>query len=83
MDYEQMKREKEARQEEYNDTYAEQLKLQGYIASLEKDNGNISDAAITTNREKRRARKLTKINDKDIKKYRKILSTLPPVPPFK
>ena len=83
MDYEQMKREKAARLEEYNNTYSEQLRFQGYINSLEKDNENIRNADITTNREKRRAKKLTKINDKDIKKYKKVLASLPPLPEFK
>jgi len=83
MDYAQMKQEKDARYEEYCETYAQQLQLQGFINSLEKDNGHIKDSTIVTNRQKRRARKLTKINDKDIKKYKKLLEKLPPVPPFK
>ena len=83
MDYAQLKSEKEARLEEFNRTYAEQLRLQGYIDSLEKDNENIKETSITTNREKRRAKKLIKINDKDIKRYKKALSTMPPVPTFK
>ena len=83
MDYAQMKSEKDERYKEYCETYAEQLKLQGYIASLEKDNEYINGINITTNREKRRAKKLTKINNKDIKKYNKALSFMPEVPPFR
>ena len=83
VDYAQIKREKEARLEEYNKTYAEQLKLQGYIDSLARDNESISDTVITTNRQKRRAKKLTKINNKDINRYKKMLKAMPQVPPFK
>jgi len=83
MDYAQIKLEKEARFEEYNEMYAEQLRLQGYIDSLEKDNGYIRDAEITSNREKRRSKKLIKINDRDIRMYKRALSKMPPVPPFK
>ena len=83
MDYEQMKREKDARYEVYCKEYADQLQLMGFISSLEKDNEHIRESDITTNRGKRRARKLMKINDKDIKKYNKILSKMPPVPEFK
>jgi len=82
MDKAQARREKEARYEEYCKTYAEQLRFQGYISSLEKDNENIRDSEITTNRAKRRAKKLVKINNKDIKKYNRVLKTLPPIPPF-
>jgi len=77
-----MKREKDARYEEYCKTYEEQLRLQGYIASLERDNEHIKDTTVTTNRGKRRMKKLTKINNKDIKMYQKALSQMPPVPPF-
>lgn len=83
MDYAQMKQEKEKRQEEYNTTYAEQLRLQGYIDSLEKDNQHLRDTETTTNRGKRRIKKLIKINDKDIKMYKKFLSKMPPLPEFK
>lgn len=83
MDKAQVKSEKEARYEEYCNTYAEQLRLQGYIDNLERDNADIRDSTITTNREKRRAKKLIKINDKDIKKYKAALAALPPLPPFK
>ncbi|MCL2821052.1 MAG: hypothetical protein FWD38_09570 [Oscillospiraceae bacterium] len=83
MNYNQMKQEKDARYEVYCNTYAEQLRLLGYISSLEKDNENIKNANIVTNRDKRRAKKLTKINNKDIKKYNKALSQMPPVPEFK
>jgi len=83
MEKTQSQLDKEARLEEYNNKYADQLRLQGYIRALEADNENIRDAQILTNRQKRRARKLTKINDKDIKLYNKMLSTLPEVPPFK
>jgi len=74
---------KEARYEEYCEAYAEQLRLLGFIKSLEADNEHIRDSEIVTNRQKRRAKKLIKINDKDIKKYNKVLSTMPEVPPFK
>jgi len=83
MDYEQMKREKEERLAEHNNTYAEQLRLLGYIGSLEKDNQNLRDTETTTNRGARRVKKLIKINDKDIKMYKKFLSKMPPVPEFK
>ena len=83
MDYAQMKQEKDARYEEYCLEYAEQLRLQGYIASLEKDNEDLRITTTTTNRAARRVRKLIKINDKDIKMYNKALSKMPPVPPFK
>ena len=83
MDYAQMKQEKDARLEEYNNEYAEQLRLLGYIASLEKDNEDLRITTTTTNRAARQVRKLIKINDKDIKKYTKDLSKMPPVPQFK
>ena len=83
MDYAQMKREKEERYEEYSSTYAEQLKFQGYINSLEKDNESLYDSKPTTGRGKRQIKKLIKINDKDIKRYKKVLSSLPLLPEFK
>jgi len=85
MDYAQMKQEKDARFEEYKTTYAEQLRLQGYIESLEKDNENIMESmkTATTGRAQRHGKRLIKINNKDIKKYNKELSTMPPVPEFK
>ena len=83
MDYAQMKREKDARYEEHCKTYEEQLRLQGYINSLEKDNESLRDTETTTNRGARRVKKLIKINDKDIKMYNKWLSKMPPVPEFK
>jgi len=83
MDYAEMKREKDARYEEYCKTYADQLQLQGYISSLERDNEHLRDTTTTTNRGARRVRKLIKINDKDIKMYNKALSKMPPVPEFK
>ena len=83
MDYAQMKQEKEERYKEYCETYSEQLRLQGYIESLEKDNFHIKETEAVTNRQKRRARKLTKINNKDITKYKKILATMPALPEFK
>ena len=83
MDYAQMKQEKDARLKEYNEAFADQLQLQGYIRSLEKDNEDLRITTTTTNRGARRVRKLIKINDKDIKRYKKILSKMPPVPPFK
>jgi len=75
--------EKEARLEEYNKTYAEQLRYLGYIKALEADNEVIARADTVTGRAKRRAKKLIKINDKDIKLYRKILDNMPEVPEFK
>jgi len=83
MDYNQMKAEKDARLAEYNEKYEPQLRLQRFIDSLEKDNDDIRSADITTGREKRRARKLIKINDKDIKMHKKALSKLPELPAFK
>ena len=83
MDYKQMKEEKDARLKEYNETYSEQLRYQGYIDNLEKDNEHIGMANPTTFFGRRRQKKLIKINDKDIKRYKKYLSTLPPLPPFK
>ena len=83
MDYEQMKREKDARYEEYSRNYAQQLRLMGYIKSLEKDNEHLNDVTATTFFGKRRLKKLIKINDRDIKKYNKALSKMPEVPPFK
>ena len=85
VDYAQMKQEKEARYEEHCKTYADQLQLLGYISSLEKDNENIRETikTATLNRVKRHNKKLIKINDKDIKKYNKALSLMPPVPEFK
>ena len=83
MDYAQMKREKDERQEEFNKTYADQLQLLGYINSLEKDNEHINEMKPTTFMGKRRVKKLLKINNKDIKMYNKALSKMPPVPEFK
>ena len=83
MDYAQMKAEKDARLAGYNEKYEPQLRLQRFIDSLEKDNDDIRNADITTSREKRRANKLIKINDKDIKKHKKALKALPPLPAFK
>jgi len=78
-----MKAEKDARYKEYCETYAEQLRLQGYIDSLEKDNEHNRLTTITTNRQKRLIKKFIKINDKDIKKYKKALRLMPPLPEFK
>ena len=83
VDYAQMKSEKDARLKEYNEAYAEQLQLLGYIKSLEKDNDDLREQTVTSNRVARRVRKLIKINDKDIKKYNKALKNMPPVPTFK
>ena len=83
MDYAQMKAEKEARYKEYCETYAEQLRLQGYIDSLEKDNEHNRATTTTTRRGARLIKKFIKINDKDIKKYKKALSLMPPLPEFK
>jgi len=77
-----MKREKDARYEEYSKKYADQLRLQGYINSLEKDNEHLKEVNVTSFFAKRRLNKLIKINDKDIKKYNKALSQMPPAPPF-
>ena len=83
MDYATMKQEKDARLKEYNETYADQLQLLGYIASLERDNEHLRDTETTTGRGARRVKKLIKINDKDIKMYNKFLSKMPEVPEFK
>ena len=83
MDYAQMKKEKEERLEEYNKTYADQLQLQGYINSLERDNESIREAKPTNWSGRRRVKKLLKINDKDINMYKKALSKMPPLPEFK
>ena len=79
MDYAQMKKEKEERYEKYRETYAEQLQLQGYIDSLERDNESIKDVIKTaaTGRIRRYNNKILKINNKDIKKYQKALSAMP------
>jgi len=83
MDYAQMKLEKEARYKEHCEKYAQQMQLQGYIDSLEKDNNDIKESTITTRRGQRQAKKVMKINNKDIKKYTKMLSKLPHAPEFK
>ena len=83
MDYQQMKDEKEARQKEYNETYADQLQLMGYIASLEKDNEHIDVTKAKGFFAKRRLKSIIKINQKDITRYQKMLSKMPPVPEFK
>jgi len=83
MEKTQAQLDKEARLAEYNEKYADQLRLQGYIRALEADNENIRDTEIVTGRQKRRARKLIKINDKDIKIYNRMLANMPEVPPFK
>ena len=83
MDYAQMKQEKEARYAEYCKTYEEQLRLQGYINSLEKDNEHNRATTTTTRRGARAVKKFNKINDKDIKRYKKMLSNMPPLPEFK
>jgi len=78
-----MKAEKDARYKEYCETYSEQLRLQGYIDSLEKDNEHNRVTTTTTKRGARMIRKFIKINDKDIKMYKKALSKMPPLPEFK
>jgi len=78
-----MKEEKEARQKEYNETYADQLQLMGYIASLEKDNEHIDVDKAKGFFAKRRLKSIIKINKKDIARYKKYLSKMPPVPEFK
>jgi len=83
MDYAQMKQEKEARYAEYCKTYEEQLRLQGYIDSLEKDNEHNRLTETKTRRGMRMVKKYIKINDKDIKMYKKMLSKMPPLPEFK
>ena len=85
MDYQQMKEEKEARKKEYDETYADQLQLMGYITSLEQDNEHTHS---DLNRAKgffvkRRLKKVIKLNDKDIKRYKGMLSNMPSVPEFK
>lgn len=83
--YARNKAEKQKRYEEHCEKYAEQLRLLGYISSLERDNESIRDSVniASSGREKRRAKKLIKINDKDIKLYKRILGTMPAVPEFK
>ena len=83
MDYATMKREKDARYEEYCKTYEDQLRLLGYISSLERDNESLRDTDPKSGRHSRKIKKLIKINDKDIKMYNKWLSKMPPVPEFK
>jgi len=83
MEKTQAQLDKEARLAEYNEKYADQLRLQGYIRALEADNENIRDTEIVTGRQKRRAKKLIKINDKDIKIYNRMLANMLEVPPFK
>ena len=83
MDYAQMQEEKKKRYEEYCNTYSEQLRLKGYIENLENDNENIREAKPEKFFAKRHAKKLIKINDKDIKMYKKFLSKMPEVPEFK
>ena len=77
------KQDKEARYEVYCSTYEQQLTLQGYIKSLEKDIEDIRESLKTATRGVRRLKKLIKINERDIVLYKKQLSVLPPVPPFK
>lgn len=83
MDYAQMKQEKEARFKEHSEKYALQIQLQGYIDSLQKDIDDVDESAIKTRRGLRQAKRVKKINSKDIKMYTKQLSKLPPVPEFK
>ena len=83
MDYAQLKAEKEARLEKHNEQYAEQLRLMGYIKSLERDNESLNDAKPATGRGRRQVKRLLKINNKDIAKYNKMLRKMPPVPEFK
>jgi len=77
------KQEKEARYEIYCNTYEQQLKLQRYIKSLERDIEELNDALRTADRGIRRIKKLIKINERDIRIYQKQLGALPPLPPFK
>ena len=83
MDYQQMKEEKDARKKVYDETYADQLQLMGYIASLEKDNEHIDVTKVKSFFGKRRLKKIIKINNNDIARYKKMLSKMPPVPEFK
>ena len=86
MDYAQMKADKEARLEKHNEEFAEQIRLQGYIESLEKDNEaneRIISAESTSGKAKRHHKKFIAINQKDINRYKKLLSKMPPVPEFK
>jgi hypothetical protein len=86
MDYAQMKADKEARLEKYNEEFAEQIRLQGYIDSLEKDNEaneRIASSGSTSAKVRRSHKKFIAINLKDIKRYKKMLSKMPPAPEFK
>jgi len=83
VDYAQMKAEKAERLEKYNAEYEQQLRLKGYISSLEKDNESLKEAEPATGRGRRQVKRLMKINQKDIDKYNKMLSKMPPVPEFK
>ena len=83
MDYEQMKREKDARYEEYCKTYEDQLRLQRYIDSLEEDNEINRNTEGTTFGKRWHLKRVIRVNTKDIKMYKKALSRLPEVPPFK
>jgi len=85
VDYAQMKKEKDERYEAHCEEYADQLQLQGYISSLEKDNESIMETIKSASKGRviRHNKKLIKINDKDIKRYKKALSAMPPVPEFK
>lgn len=80
-----MMEDKKARFAKYQEDYAEQLRLLGFIKSLEEDNEHIDASAVEkgTSKAARQAKKLKKINDKDIKRYLKILDTMPEVPEFR
>jgi len=77
------KQDKDARLEVYNTTYEQQLKLHHYIKSLEKDIADIEESLKTATKGARRLKKLIKINERDINAYKKMLASLPPLPPFK
>jgi hypothetical protein len=86
MDYAQMKADKEARLEKHNEEFADQIRLQGYIESLEKDNEaneRIVNSESTPGKVRRSHKRFIAINLKDINRYKKMLSKMPPVPEFK
>ena len=74
---------RDARYEEYCNTYEQQLTLNRYITSLNKDIENLHDVLQSATKGARRIKKLIKINERDVIKYKKMLETLPPLPPFK
>ena len=81
--YCKMKQDKDARYEEYCAKYEQQLRLQRYIKSLERDIEDLQEVLSKAIKGVRRLKKLIKINERDINLYKKQLAALPPVPPFK